>query len=90
LPGFSWPKIFFSCRLLKSLSHSFGRICTIGMLPTNPPPPSERLLCGIRRVFWHRPGISWHLHSPAGNRTGSRSTVRQQALSCRVRGRARS
>jgi hypothetical protein len=33
LPVFSWQKIFFSCRLLKSLSHLFRLLCMQGDLP---------------------------------------------------------
>jgi hypothetical protein len=32
-PLIRWPKIFSSYPRLKSLSHSFGLLCTTGMLP---------------------------------------------------------
>ncbi len=75
LPGWLGLKIFFSCRRRKSLSVSWGQTHTIGMLPINPPPRAGGA------ALWDRGGV-W---APAWN-----TRVRQQALSCRVRGRARS
>jgi hypothetical protein len=49
IAGFSWPTIFFSCRLLQSLSHSFGLLCTTLDAPALPTPqaPLLRGLGGI-------------------------------------------
>ncbi|WP_071593339.1 DUF1648 domain-containing protein [Kamptonema formosum] len=39
-PKIRWPKILSSCPLVKSLSHSYGLLCTTGMLPSLPRPAS--------------------------------------------------